>query len=426
MCTKLRLTVAMGGLSRAAVLLLAITFVPMVAMAEDSERIKKLENQVETLAQQVEQLTRMLGEQRQQSVTRQDLEQVQRQVEQAATKQEVEELQTEVNQNAEFRFADSVVHLAGYGSARYVDGDEADSSFGVGSFNPIFHFQYKDLVLLEAEFEFEIEDDGSTKTELEYLTVDLLLHDYVTLLGGKFLSPVGYFRQNLHPAWINKLPSAPIGFGHDQAAPVAEVGFQARGGLPLPADMRLNYAIYGGNGPRLEVEDGEIEAVETEGFGGDDNSNKVVGGRIGFRPLPKLEIGISGVTGQTRVAGDADRDYDVIDVDFNLTGLDFAPGLDIRGEFVTTYLGEGGVLDPEKKRWSAWYLQAAYLMPWFPVEGVVRYGEFDFPTDQHEQWVFGINYLFANQLIAKAAYETNDFDLGVDEDRWLVELAFGF
>ena len=321
MCTKLRLTAAVGALSRAAVPLLAITFVPMVAMAEDADRISKLENQVETLTQQVEQLTRMLGEQRQQSVTRQDLEQVQQQVEQAATKQDIKELESAVNENAEFRFADSVVHLAGYGSARYVDGDDEDGSFVVGSFNPIFHFQYKELVLLEAEFEFEIEDDGSTATELEYLTVDLLLHDYVTLLGGKFLSPVGYFRQNLHPAWINKLPSTPIGFGRDQAAPVAEVGLQARGGLPLPADMRLNYAIYAGNGPRLEVEDDEIEAVETEGFGGDDNSNKVVGGRIGLRPLPKLEIGVSGVTGQARVADDADRDYDVIAVDFNLIEL---------------------------------------------------------------------------------------------------------
>ena len=71
--------------------------------------------------------------------------------------------------------------------------------------------------------------------------------------------------------------------------------------------MRLNYAIFGTNGPRLEVEDGEIEAVETEGFAGDDNSNNLFGGRIGFRPIPKLEIGVSGAFGQAKVDGDEDR-----------------------------------------------------------------------------------------------------------------------
>lgn len=283
------------------------------------------------------------------------------------------------------------------------------------------------MILLESELEFEVEDDGTTTVAIEYLALDLFLNDYATLVAGKFLSPVGFFRQNLHPAWINKLPTAPIGFGHDEAAPVADIGVQLRGGIPLPfGDTALHYAIFGVNGPILEVEDGEIEAVETEGFNQDNNGNIVFGGRVSVRPFKKTEIGISGQVGDVRAAGDVDRDYDVYDIDFNLTGLDFAPGLDVRAEYVHTRVGAGGTIDPEEKVWEAWYLQGAYLLPWFPVELVLRYGEFDAPAARKHQWAFGLNYLFANQVIGKLAYENNDTIGGVDEDRYFAELAFGF
>jgi hypothetical protein len=65
-----------------------------------------------------------------------------------------------------------------------------------------------------------------------------VLHDYVTFGAGKFLSPLGYFRRNLHPAWINKLPSRPPGFSNGQAASVAEIGegFQSPGSqMAMPA-----------------------------------------------------------------------------------------------------------------------------------------------------------------------------------------------
>lgn len=169
-----------------------------------------------------------------------------------------------------------------------------------------------------------------------------------------------------------------------------------------------------------------MEAVEAEGFNKDDNGNKIFGGRLAIRPIPKMEIGVSGQFGKVQAEGDSRRDYDVYDVDFNLTGLDFAPGLELRAEYVHTRVGSGGTIDPEKLEWEAWYAQAAYLLPWVPVEIVLRYGEYDTPETDQDQWVFGLNYLFANQVIGKLAYEMNDADDGEDEDRIFVELAFGF
>lgn len=125
--------------------------------------------------------------------------------------------------------------------------NDDDGSFTVGQFAPIFHFQYRDLVMLEAELEFEVEDNGSTNTALEYLTIDWLMNDYATLVAGKFLSPIGQFRQNLHPTWVNKMASAPPGFGHDGAAPVSDLGVQIRGGYPI-GNVRTNYAFFISNG----------------------------------------------------------------------------------------------------------------------------------------------------------------------------------
>ena len=93
-----------------------------------------------------------------------------------------------------------ITHLAGYADVGYTESENDDGSFGAGRFAPIFHYQYRDLVLVEAELEVEVEDDGETETLLEYLSINYFINDYMTLVGGKFLSPIGQFRQNLHPS----------------------------------------------------------------------------------------------------------------------------------------------------------------------------------------------------------------------------------
>lgn len=144
-------------------------------------------------------------------------------------KQDVERLKTEMAAANEWRDPNTLIHMAGYADVGYVNSDASgdDGSFNVGTFAPIFHYQYRDLVMLESELELTTSEDGETETALEYLTLDWFVNDYLVLVAGKFLSPIGQFRQNLHPSWINKLPSAPAGFGHDGAAPVSDLGVQA-------------------------------------------------------------------------------------------------------------------------------------------------------------------------------------------------------
>ena len=238
-------------------------------------------------------------------------------------RQEARELAVVVGDSGEWRQVTSAFHLAGYASAGYTDVENETGVFSTANFNPVFHFQYRDRILWEAELEFEIEENGETETNLEYSSIDIFLNDYLTLLAGKFLSPLGYFRQNLHPAWVNKLPSAPPGFGHDGAAPEAEIGFQLRGGAPV-GTKRLNYALYLGNGPELEAEDGEVHSILTGGFTRDADGEKVLGGRLGFEPSLHLEIGLTAAVGDTsvtaddgvQVQGEPARNYEALGVDF--------------------------------------------------------------------------------------------------------------
>jgi hypothetical protein len=192
-----------SGLLAAAVAMLATSPMPAAAGGKDIEALRQT---VEQLQKQLEEVQKQLKEQEQK----------------AASKEEVRQVREEVAQAAEWKDPNTLIHLAGYADVGYTDTDSEDGSFNVGTFSPIFHFQYRDLVMLESELEFEVEPDGETSVALEYLTVDFFLNDYMALVGGKFLSPVGQFRQNLHPSWINKLPSASIPSSSNSPSSVTE------------------------------------------------------------------------------------------------------------------------------------------------------------------------------------------------------------
>ena len=351
---------------------------------------------------------------------------------QSAAQEEVKSLRQEVKTTsraqAEAANADTVAHIAGYAAVGLTDRSQNGSSaFNAASFNPIFHVLYKDIALAEAELEISAAPDGTTETKLEYASIDLFLNDNTTLVAGKFLSPLGYFRQNLHPAWINKFPSIAPGFGEGQAAPSSEVGLGVRGGYPFGEGKKLKYALFVGNGPELEVEDGEIHGVESDGYTRDVDRRKVVGGRIGFIPMPRLELGVSAAGGGIGLSAEPDRSYRVLGTD---VGYQWKR-LDLRAEYISQRVGDlAASAAPQGGTWKAWYGQASYKLLPTKWEGVVRYGKYISPrTDQRqEQWALGVNYLWGPNVMAKLGYEFNQGLAGEDTDanRWLLQFAYGF
>jgi len=397
----------------------------------------------DALKKQVEQMQKQL-EQMQEALKKQETK-VQQVEENTVTRAEGKALETAVNEASEWKDPNTLVHMSGFADVGYVDGDNQDGSFVVGNFSPIFHFQYKDMFMLESEIEFEVEDDGETNVALEYLTIDWFVNDYVALVGGKFLSPIGQFRQNLHPSWINKMASPPPGFGHGGAAPTSETGLQIRGGFPM-GKVRTNYALYVGNGPELDAEDDgsggfTLDGISAEGKGADRDGEKVWGGRFAILPIPEVEIGLSAATGKATVtavhgtaaapdlSNEQARDYDVVSFD----AAWHYKALTVRGEYIKSEVGgatTGATAGAPESEWETWYTQGSYQIPRTKFEGVVRYADFDSQNDDQdqEQWALGMNYLFANNVIAKITYEINDGTTGTraDDDKWYFQLAYGF
>jgi Phosphate-selective porin O and P len=337
-------------------------------------------------------------------------------------------------------------HLSGSVVADYVASDAkgSHSSFVGGAFLPIFLASYSDWLLFEGHMEIASTSEGETETSLEYAQLDFLVNDYLTVTAGKFLSPIGQFQQALHPPWINKLPDRPPGFVEDGGdEPLTDVGIMARGGFPV-GNLTGTYAVYVGNGPRM----GDAGPV-LEGFGGDDNGNKAVGGRLSIFPMPSLELGVSamhaGITGMEAMSGS------VTQADYNLVGADFAftrQNWDIRGEFLHSHLGAiMSALDPSDAapaaipatRWDNWYVQAAYRLAGLsddPIvakfEPVVRYSQFhvsgldDFAEGAENRWSFGLDYWFAPSVVAKVAYENQNYLSGTTVNLFHAQAAFGF
>ena len=332
----------------------------------------------------------------------------------------------------------SAVHLGGYGHVGLTDGQKSpidQSSFSAVGFNPIFHYQYKDLLLFETELEIQVNNDGEADFGLEYANMNFFVNDHLTVFGGKFLSPVGYFIQNLHPAWINKFPSKPPGFQEDAgAAPVSDVGMGIRGGFPI-GKIKANYAVYVGNGPRLELNAAgdEIESIVTTGSVSNPSNRKLIGGRFGILPIPHLEVGVSAATSHVAVVDDAtgavepDRSYDIFGADFAYKWKAF----DLRAEYIRSKVGDLAVsVAPAGGTWKSWYAQAAYRIPRTKWEPAIRFTEYTSPhADQSQkQQALGIDYWFQPNIVGKVSYEFNSGQAGTanDANRLFLQFGYGF
>ncbi len=360
--------------------------------------------------------------------------------------QQIDQLNQKVAAAEEWKNPNTLVHMAGFTAINYENSASVPGgTFKPMGFSPIFHYQYRDLIMMEAELEFKTLESGETEAAMEYLTADIFLNDNAALVVGKFLSPLGNFRQNTHPTWINKLPSAPTGFGHDQAAPNADTGIQLRGGYKL-GGIDANYAVYVGNGVSVEIDEADntkVGKIESPGMGLDADGTRNYGGRFGlFFPDSKLEVGVSlgfGDTSDREIAG-AQADTTTGEVtpagaityankrSWNMLGADFVyrvNGLDVRGEYASQTIGASASSTASASTTlSAYFLQASYKLPQTKWEAVARIGSYTNPEGTNEQTAIGINYIFAANVVTKVAYETNS-STSLD-DRFLAQLAYGF
>jgi hypothetical protein len=304
-----------------------------------------------------------------------------------------------------------------------------DVSFVGGSFSPIFIYRQSDRLLFESELDFELEG-SEVNVGLEYANISYLLTKSLTLRAGKFLTPFGIYISNLHPAWINKFPSNPLGVGHGGILPIADLGAELRGAYYL-GSMKTNFSLYVVNGPQLN--DGSLEAEEGGvlhfGVVSDNNKGKAAGGRIGFFPFSNssLEIGFSGQFG--KVGANESR---LEDVSARLYGMDLSyvrslPGIssviDIKAQWAMSDVDEAEYPEEDDpaafhtfdNNSTTWFAQLS-LRPSFVENNFFRNLEFagrystlttpegaPWEADQ-EQWEVSINYWLDWRTAFKFSY----------------------
>lgn len=344
----------------------------------------------------------------------------------------------------------------------------------VGETDPLIHLAVFPVLLwkisgklfFEGAAEIKFEDEEVTPS-LEFATLHYELNKYITIGAGKFLTPLGIYRERLHPNWINKFPEAPLGFSHEggTAGTTAEIGLEVRGGIPV-GSTKINYALYVSNGPVLptEPEEGLMPGMLENSEWEDNNNNKAVGGRIGFLPLSNssLEVGISN---QYAKPGDKNDELyseaisaaHAFDLSYVTNISSLKSMIDIKSEYNFTLLDQTGSttsLDMDSMSNltdmaiinKAFYVQLA-IRPAMSQKKIIQKLELAFryslftmtepamdetyspepvtvmPDLRKTEFAIGLNYWFSWRSVIKFAYMTIGDEDGTNESVFMVQLA---
>jgi hypothetical protein len=357
-----------------------------------------------------------------------------------ATLQSVEDLKRElagIRQQADASRPGTTKFLfAGSAAAGYTDSDVDRSTFSAG-FDPVFYVLLTDRMFFAGELEIELED-SEVEVGLEYAQIAYHLSDYATLVAGKFPNPGNYFIERLHSTWINKLPDLPLPFAGDTALQAdSQIGVELRGALPI-SDTRLGYAVYLSNGSGIRTDEESAGTLDDTNFT-DGNGNKAFGGRIGWAPIPSLEIGYGfelADVGQEDLTG-IDARTQAVDLSYVRTAGALKGSIDLRAQYSWVDIDNPNI-EPLTftNESSGGYAQVAYRPTLVSrsflrdVEVVFRYDWVDLPADapsnvDEQRSTVGLNYWLTPSTVLKAAYEFDDLDGEADNDVVLFQFATG-
>ena len=330
-----------------------------------------------------------------------------------------------------------------------------NGGFYFGEFTPDFLLKLNDWILLEAEI--GITANGSVSAG-SFAQADFFVNDWLTIIAGRFVLPIGFYNERINNPWVNKLPAdapggAPLTW-LQVLPPMSGLGLQAAGAFYLGGSpVKLEYNAYITNGMNVTPATAGAPTVdELANLENMQNSFAVVtnepafGGRIGlWWPEVGLAAGLSAMHSSDYIAGFRNSiTVWAADVNFHKGNWD------VRAEYGITNQQTQPFLATDITR-QGFYAQAAYR----PrdshnrylqnVELVYRYCYVDikgidpttldlttYPTPvdvpvRRQQNEFGINYYFAPRLALKCAYQINDEPgFHLHDNQFLTELGWGW
>jgi hypothetical protein len=315
------------------------------------------------------------------------------------------------------------------------------------SFNPIFLWELTPKILFDSRLEIE-PSGGGTNVNLVNAQISYLLNDYMALGVGEFFSPSNVFVERFEPQWINKLPDRPLAVYHG-VLPNISVGAQVRGGFPI-GPTRANYAFYVSNGPVLNTFDARTAGTLDFNSYTDNNDNKAVGGRVGFLPIPGVEVGYGFETSKPGFQGTTFADVQALvqSVDLEVTrDSDLLKGrINLYAQYAWSTV-DHAIYDPDgslgfgplsltAKR-DGGYAELAYR-PTKLDNDFLRNLEVIFRWDhlsrapsglgdpREERWTLGLDYWLSPSTVVKAAYEWDKPSGQRNKNTLFFQTAMGF
>jgi hypothetical protein len=340
--------------------------------------------------------------------------------------------------------------VTGDAAAGYFDPEGGSSTF-TAEFNPMVLWQLNERLFFEGALELALsgpDEDGEgsgSDVELDSAYLTYIINDWALAVAGKFTVPFTAYHNHLDPSWLNRLPADPLVYADGGIAPDAGVGAFVTGVVPCSKAL-FNYAVFVTNGPALVTDDPQgAGSLNFDNFN-DLNNNKAVGFRIGYLPLPSLEIGYSFEFSRPNPPGFETVRSTLHGVDLNyVAGIrPIAGRLTAQGAWVWSDLSEAtydptgalgfGPLRFDNDR-NGGYAEVAYRPTDASeqllrnLEFVLRYDRLDIPSaapggGTQEQWTPGIDYWITPRTVLKVAYTFDEHDQ--DADMFAVQFATGF
>ena len=336
--------------------------------------------------------------------------------------------------------------LAGWAEGMFEARNGSVSTFSA-SLNPIFLWELTPKILFDGRLEIE-PSGGGTNVNLVNAQISYLFNDYVALGVGEFFSLSNVFVERFEPQWINRLPDRPIGVYHG-VLPNISVGAQVRGGFPI-GPTRVDYAFYVSNGPTLRAFDARTAGTLDFNSYTDNNDDKAIGGRVGFLPIPGVEVGYGFETSQPGFQGTSFADLRALvqSVDLEITrDSDLLKGrINLFAQYAWSKV-DHAVYDPDgslgfgplpltAKR-DGGYAQIAYRPTKLDID-FLRNLELIFRWDHlsadpsglgdpsETRWTIGLDYWLSPSTVIKAAYEWDKPNGERNRNALFFQTAMGF
>lgn len=325
---------------------------------------------------------------------------------------------------------DRGLSIGGYGEANFKnvlsDRGNAHDEVDLARFVTYVGYKFNDWLVLNSEIEFEhasTEEHGAA--EVEFLTLDALLHPAFNLRGGLLILPMGF---------INEIHEPP--FYHGNERPLVETRL-------LPSTWRANgFGIFGKLGAQVDYRVYGITSLDAKGFHSDGiRGGRQSGGldlaedwsavaRVDYEPVLGVTFGGSayiGDQGQNQLYGNDEQGFvhaGVLTQIYELHSQARWRGLELRALGVVTQIDDSAILSrdatinqPIGQTQLGYYGEVAYdlmrlfdrtdyLAPWFRYSKVdpqysMAAGVHRDPTRELDAIETGLSYKPIPQVVLK-------------------------